>query len=84
MESVAPPYHLQLWPLAMDIDYPLSDPAWDYAAEYQAAIALQREALTLIATLSEREERSPETGQAVREHLNQIATQSSRILSLLD
>lgn len=68
----------------MDIDYSLSDPAWDYAAEYHAAIALQHEAQALIATLSEQEERSPEADQAVREYLKQIALHSTMILSLLD
>lgn len=68
----------------MDIDSPLLDPAWDYAAEYHAAIALQHEAQDLIATLSEQEERSPETDQTVREHLKQIAFHSTMILNLLD
>ena len=68
----------------IDFDYPLPDPAWDYWAEYQAAIALHKQVTELIATMSDWETRSPENDQTIRDHLKRVSEQVSNVMGLLD
>ena len=68
----------------IDFDYPLPDPTWDYWAESQAAIALHKQATDLIATMSDWETRSPNNDQTIRDSLQKISGEASRIMGLLD
>lgn len=61
-------------------------PDWDYAQTWHHAIALRREADSLLAAMQEEkaEHRNQSTDQAVRDRLRQISAQIREIMALLD
>lgn len=68
----------------MNADYPIPDPAWDYAAIWQDVWQLQQEASRLIREMQETEAATPESDAQIRERLKAIAAHANHILSLLD
>lgn len=67
-------------------DEPLPDPNWDYVNVWHHAIALRREADSLLAAMQEEkaEHRNQSTDQALRDRLRQISAQIREIMALLD
>jgi hypothetical protein len=53
-------------------DYPVPDPAWDYATLWQHVMRLQQDINALVQLLSQQEHASPEADQLIRNYLNQI------------
>ena len=68
----------------LNADYPIPDPASDYAHIWPNAIALQRQAQKLIAHLDNQKTASAESDQDVRDKLKAIAQLNNEIMRLLN
>lgn len=67
----------------LNADYPIPDPAWDYAHIWPNAIALQRQTQQLVAYLENQETASAESDQAVRDKLKAIAQLTNEMMRRL-
>lgn len=56
----------------LSADYPIPDPAWDYADIWKQAVTLQRAANALVELLQQTEDATPESDRLVQFYLNTI------------
>jgi hypothetical protein len=56
----------------LNADYPIPDPAWDYAELWHHVMHLQRDISALVQLLTQQENASPEADQLIRKYLDQI------------
>lgn len=71
------------YPLIIDGSEPLPDPSWDYAQIYYRTVSIRREVEALLSTL-EVDDGTPETDQAIRDHLRQMSAQINVAMGELD
>jgi hypothetical protein len=64
----------------LNADYPIPDPAWDYAAIWKQVVSLQRNANALAELLQQTEAATPESDRLVRQYLSAIAENATQAL----
>lgn len=74
------------YPLIVDGSYPVPDPSWDYAEVWGRLYSMQRQVKNLqtFLQLGAAEHGNPAVDQTIREHIRQVAAQSSTIMGLLN